>query len=159
MRFDSQRTVLWFLENRALVLGEPCSGSLVHCMFVYGKSKTVFFPSDTLIDGISKKFNIRTCEHKILGQLRMGARQKKNALLFASWVKSSHQTQIQIQIHILVSWGVTHVPASCAASRPQFPPCNHPCCTVLQIFVCINIIIIIIVVLIFTITTIIMYYY
>ena len=45
-------------------------------MFVEGKSRTIFFPSDTLIDGISldgtKNFNIRTCEHMILGQLRMG---------------------------------------------------------------------------------------
>ena len=48
-------------------------------MFVEGKSRTVFFPSDTLICGISRdgstNYNIRTCEHIILGQLRMGARQ------------------------------------------------------------------------------------
>ena len=54
-------------------------------MFVEGKSKTTFFPSNTLIYGISrdgyKKFNIRTCEYMILGQLRMGARQAKNAPL------------------------------------------------------------------------------
>ena len=54
-------------------------------MFVEGKSRTVFFPSDILIYGISrdisKKINIRTCEHMILGQLRMGARQAKNAPL------------------------------------------------------------------------------
>ena len=41
--------------------------------------KGSFFPSVTLIYGIShdgsKNFNIRTCEHMILGQLRMGARQ------------------------------------------------------------------------------------
>ena len=47
-------------------------------MFVEGKSRTVFFPSDTLIYGIcrdgSKNYNIRACEHMILGQLRMGAR-------------------------------------------------------------------------------------
>ena len=40
-------------------------------------------PSNTLIYGISrdgsKNFNIRTCEHMILGQLTMGARQTKNA--------------------------------------------------------------------------------
>ena len=29
----------------------------------------------------SKHFNIRTCEHMILGQLMMGARQTKNAPL------------------------------------------------------------------------------
>jgi len=54
-------------------------------MFVEGKSRTVFFPSDTLIYGISrdgsKNYNIRTCEHMILGQLRMGARQKNYAPL------------------------------------------------------------------------------
>ena len=47
-------------------------------MFVEGKSRTVFFPSDTLIYGIcrdgTKNYNIRACEHLILGQLRMGAR-------------------------------------------------------------------------------------
>ena len=54
-------------------------------MFVEGKSITVFFPSDTLIYGISrdglKNYNIRTCEHMILGQLRMGARQTNYAPL------------------------------------------------------------------------------
>ena len=48
------------------------------CMFVEGKSRTVFFPSDTLIYGIcrdgTKNNNIRACEHLILGQFRMGAR-------------------------------------------------------------------------------------
>ena len=48
-------------------------------------SRTIFFPSNTLIYGISrdgsKNFNIRTCEHMILGQLRMGARQAKNVPL------------------------------------------------------------------------------
>ena len=54
-------------------------------MFVVGKSRTVFFPSDTLIYGISrdgsKNFNIRTCEHMILGQLRIGARATTYAAL------------------------------------------------------------------------------
>ena len=54
-------------------------------MFVEGKSRTVFFPSDTLIYGISrdgfKKFNKCTRELLILGQLRMRARQTKNAPL------------------------------------------------------------------------------
>ena len=59
-------------------------------MFVEGKSRTVFFPSDTLIYGISrdgsKNFNIRICEHMILGQLSMGVRQTKNApLLIYMW--------------------------------------------------------------------------
>ena len=47
-------------------------------MFVEGKSRTVFFPSDTPIYGIcrdgTKNNNIRACEHLILGQFRMGAR-------------------------------------------------------------------------------------
>ena len=50
-------------------------------MFVKRKSRTIFFPSDTLIFRISrdgsKNFNIRTCEHMILGQLTMGAHQTK----------------------------------------------------------------------------------
>ena len=50
-----------------------------------GSQEQSFFPSDTLIYGISrdgcKKFNIRTCEHMILGQLPMGARQTKKAPL------------------------------------------------------------------------------
>ena len=54
-------------------------------MFVKGKSRTVFFPSDTLIYVISRdgseNLNIRTCVHMILGQLMMGARQTKNASL------------------------------------------------------------------------------
>ena len=55
-----------------------------------GESRTIFFPSDTLIYGISrdgsKKFNIHTCEHMILGQLRKWARQTKNAPLFVKIV-------------------------------------------------------------------------
>ena len=58
------------------------------CMFVEGKSKTVFFPSDTFIYSISrdgsKNYNIPTCEHMILGQLRMGARKTNYAPLV--WV-------------------------------------------------------------------------
>ena len=55
-------------------------------MLVKEKSRTIFFPSNTLIYGISrdgsKNFNIRTCKHMILGQLRIGARQAKNAPLY-----------------------------------------------------------------------------
>ena len=57
-------------------------------MFVEGKSRTVFFTSDTLIYGISrdgsKNYNIRTCKHMILGQLRLGARQTNNAPLLGT---------------------------------------------------------------------------
>ena len=54
-------------------------------MFVEGMSRTVFSPSDTLIYSISrygsKNYNIRTCEHMVLGQLRMGACQMNYAPL------------------------------------------------------------------------------
>ena len=54
-------------------------------MFVLGKSRRVFFPSGTIIYGISrdgsKNFNIRTWEHMILGQLRTGARSTTYAAL------------------------------------------------------------------------------
>ena len=54
-------------------------------MFVSGKSRTIFFPSNTLIYGISrdgsKNFNIRTCEHMILSQLRIRARATTYAAL------------------------------------------------------------------------------
>ena len=57
-------------------------------MFVSGKSRTIFLPSNTLIHGISRdgsrNFNTRTCEHRIIGQLTMGARQTKNAPLSIS---------------------------------------------------------------------------
>ena len=57
----------------------------IACLFK-GSQEQFFFPSDTLIYGISrdssKNFNIHTCEHMILGQLRMGARQTKNAAKF-----------------------------------------------------------------------------
>ena len=57
-----------------------------------------FFPSDTLIYGISrdgsKIFNIRTCEHMILGQLRMRAGQTKNApMTSASKVKVNKEKE------------------------------------------------------------------
>ena len=56
-------------------------------LLVVPVSRTICFPSDIPIYGIShdgsKNFNIRTCEHMILGQLRTGARQAKNAPLDA----------------------------------------------------------------------------
>ena len=53
---------------------------------------SIFFPSNTLIFlaflvTVLKKFNIRTCEHMILGQLRIGARQAKNAPLAKCWLQ------------------------------------------------------------------------
>ena len=76
MRSDSQKTVLRFLDQIKI--------SIAH---LFKGSQEQFFPSDTPIYGISrngsKNFNIRTCEHMILGQLRMGARQTKNAPLRA----------------------------------------------------------------------------
>ena len=85
------------VENMEMFSGFPlrCSPVLqvrcalvnkdIHCMFVEGNSRTVFFPSDTCIYGISRdgsaNYNIRTCEHMILGQLQMGARQTNYAPL------------------------------------------------------------------------------
>ena len=50
-----------------------------------GGQEQSFFPSKTLIYGISrddsKTFNIRTCEHMIIGQLRIGARATTYAAL------------------------------------------------------------------------------
>ena len=68
-------------------------------MFVLGKSRTIFFPSNSLIYGISRdaseKINMRTCEHMILCQLTMGARQAKNAplsgcIILANLVKTKN---------------------------------------------------------------------
>ena len=41
---------------RGVILRAPLCGANkdIHCMFVEGKSRTVFFPSDTLIYGISR---------------------------------------------------------------------------------------------------------
>ena len=76
---------LWFSENLIRYSLHVCLREV----------KNNFFPSNTLIYGISregsKNFNIRTCEHMILGQLRMGARQAKNAPLLSSstfWLAS-----------------------------------------------------------------------
>ena len=70
--------MLWFSENCAQI-------KIFNACLFKGSQEQSFFPSDTLIYGISrdgsKKFNMRTCEHMILGQLMMGARQTKNAPL------------------------------------------------------------------------------
>ena len=75
MRSDSQRTVLWFSENRAQI-------KIFNACLFKGSQEQSFFPSGTIIYGISrdgsKNFDIRTCEHMIL---RIGARQAKNAPL------------------------------------------------------------------------------
>ena len=78
-------------------------------MFVEGKTGTVFFPSDTLIYGISrdgsKKYNIRTCEHMILGQLTMGAHQTKNApLLRAKEIKVIGVTNFRFSTPPEMDW-------------------------------------------------------
>ena len=74
-------------------------------MFVWGKSKTIFFPSNTLIYGISrdgsKNFNLRTCEHMILSQLTMGARQAKNAPL------QQNKAQLVISIKFKLSHAIS----------------------------------------------------
>ena len=74
-----------------------------------------FFPSDTLINGISrdgsKNFNIRTFEHMTLSQLRMGARQTKNAPLALGnvFLHPRHSNLVvaqreKIEIEILRVW-------------------------------------------------------
>ena len=66
---DSQRTVILFLETCALVLRDR---ALV--------KNSIFFLQTLLFTA----FLVHTCEHMILGQLRMGARQTKNAPLYTS---------------------------------------------------------------------------
>ena len=67
-------------------------------MFVWGKSKTIFFTSNTLIYGISrdgsKNVNIRTCEHVILGQLRIWAHTTTYAALDNPIVRKTRLTLI-----------------------------------------------------------------
>ena len=79
---------LWFSENRALVLGEfdIWIKIFIVCLFK-GSQKQSFFLQTLLfraflVTNVTKNVNIRTCEHVILGQLRIGARQTKNAALY-----------------------------------------------------------------------------
>ena len=76
----------------------------IACLFKGGQEQ-FFSPSDTLIYGISrdgsKTFNIRTFEHMILGQLTMGARQTKNALLY------KHKNQIKTTTESLTTACIT----------------------------------------------------
>ena len=73
-------------------------------MFVEGKSRTVFFPSDTLIYGIcrdgTKNNNIRACEHLILGQFRMGARSVIYAPLPRYLAIAPHTQRVTVTILI-----------------------------------------------------------
>ena len=66
-------------------------------MFKGGQEQS-FFPSNTLIYGISrdgsKNFNMSTCEHMIPGQLMMGARQAKNAPLLDGMILFAVQLQV-----------------------------------------------------------------
>ena len=75
--------VFLFQLRCALILRE-LNQIFIACLFK-GSEEQSFFPSDTRIYGISrdgsKNFNVRTCEHMILGQLMMGACQAKNAPL------------------------------------------------------------------------------
>ena len=50
-------------------------------MFKGSQEQSFFLQTHGISCDDSKKFNIRTCEHMILGQLRMGVRQAKNAPL------------------------------------------------------------------------------
>ena len=82
------------------------------CMFVEGKSKTVFFPSDTLIYGIcrdgTKNNNIRACENLILGQFRMGARSAIYAPLLkcGPWVHWTIGLLVDCSNGQLVHWTI-----------------------------------------------------
>ena len=72
------------LQLRSALILRELNQIFIACLFKRSQEQS-FFPSDTLIYGISrggsKNSNIRTCEHRILGQLTMGARQTKNAPL------------------------------------------------------------------------------
>ena len=69
-----------------------------------GRSRTIFFPSKTLIYGISrddsKKFNIRTCEHMILGQLRIGARATTYAALIFLFIPLPSVIPIEVGVFL-----------------------------------------------------------
>ena len=92
-------------------------------MFVEGKSRTVFFPSDTLIYGISrdgqKNYNIRTCEYMILGQLRMGAREANYAPMA---VRISAFLHIFANIRAYLPLFFAHYPHHSAFAATAWPP-------------------------------------
>ena len=94
-------------------------------MFVEGKSRTVFFPSDTLIYSISrdgsKNYNIRTCEHMILGQLWMGARQTNYAPL------KDNQTGLIHDQKILSALPNNHINMHTQIPMVVALWCGHPC--------------------------------
>ena len=93
--------------------------------FFKGSQKQSFF-LQTLIYGISrdgsKIFNMRTCEHTILGQLGMEARQTKNAPL----VLLDLVDLIMIVITIMFKMIVVMITLSCLISwitvMSYFPP-------------------------------------
>ena len=72
-----------------------------------GSQEQSFFSSDTLIYGISrdgsKNFQIRTCEHMTISQLRMGARQTKNAPLALGnvFLQSRYSNLVVVQTLVL----------------------------------------------------------
>ena len=75
------------LQLRCALILRELNQVFIACSFK-GSQEQSFFPSNTLIYSISrdgsKNFDKRTCEHMILGQLSMGARQAKNAPLCRS---------------------------------------------------------------------------
>ena len=106
--------MLWFSENCAQI-------KIFNACLFKGSQEQSFFPSDTLIYGISrdgsKNFNIRTCEHMIFGQLTMGARQTNNAPLRlwlrppSWWNRTFKITNIYFQFLAQVSW-IKYLPSS-----------------------------------------------
>ena len=95
---------------------------------------------------LHRKFNIRTCEHMILGQLRMGARQAKNAPLiemikisrvidckenFSTGKKVLHHRTISNSLKLiycwLQSWEEFYNVTCCPYWSVCFPPSgNYP---------------------------------
>ena len=83
----------------------------IACLFK-GSQEQSFFPSNTPIYSISrdgpKKLNIRTCEHMVLGQLRMGARQAKNAPLIYNPTIEPARSLYDGVCHVLVQTTTSH---------------------------------------------------
>ena len=77
---DSKVTGRLLKEKSKLTFVDVLIKISIACLFEGSQEQSFFLQtSDTLIYGIcrdgSKNYNIRACEHMILGQLRMGARQ------------------------------------------------------------------------------------
>merc|ERR1712240_62205 len=78
------------LQLRCALIFRELNQIFIAYLFKGGQEQS-FFPSKNLIYGISrdnsKNFNIRTCEHMILGQLRIRARQTTYAALMPEYAR------------------------------------------------------------------------